>query len=520
MAQSRSFSRIEVDSSAFIVVRTVASLFLLATYAVWAPGAGPVQRRSFIAGALAWVLCTAVVAIVHAARRHIDLRLMLRVVLLPDCVALGLLTAATARLGDPMFVWVALEAMLYSAVFARSRAWLLSGCFVAASVFGQVASLRSLGTVEEALFLAMETAGVLGIGWFVGVVVQRHAERAKVAEERRANVVALNEQLRHNLEKLELVSRIGEVVHATLDLDTVAPTVLETLRAAVDIPPGCLYVVDKEKGEILFRASDGLAGGPPAPPGRVDLVSDGVETPEGHFACTELLDRDQLLVLFCAGSDAMAALPEEDRDVLRSVASELVMAVENSQLYQIAKRLSITDDLTGLRNYRYLQSRLIDEVGRARRYRKQLALLMVDVDGLRALNEVYGHAAADDVLVDVGRTIAGSVRQIDEVARYAGGEFAVLLPETDASAAFIVAEKIREAVAVHRFADIEGDRPVSVTVSVGIASVPLHADDVETLLRAGDEALQLAKASGRDRVRAPRIGLERLGGPAVEGASR
>jgi diguanylate cyclase (GGDEF)-like protein len=177
-----------------------------------------------------------------------------------------------------------------------------------------------------------------------------------------------------------------------------------------------------------------------------------------------------------------------------------VVAVENSRLYRLTKHLAITDELTDLYNYRYLQQRLDEEIGRADRYHKRLALLMIDLDDFKRVNDSHGHLVGDIVLAEVGQVLKGVVREVDVVARYGGEEFTVILPETDAAGALFVAEKIREAIGGHRFADAEGSRTIHLTASVGLTSYPVHASDKESLLRTADHAVYQAKATGKDRV--------------------
>jgi diguanylate cyclase (GGDEF)-like protein len=203
----------------------------------------------------------------------------------------------------------------------------------------------------------------------------------------------------------------------------------------------------------------------------------------------------------------MDNLSTMDELLLNAVASQLVVAVENSHLYGLTKVLSITDELTGLYNYRELQSRLNQEVERAARYESSLSLLMIDADDFKSYNDTYGHVAGDKALAELAGVMRSAVREVDFVARYGGEEFTVLLPETDSAGAFVVAEKIREAVADHDFpeAEVEGKARGPLTVSVGIATFPTYADDTESLLSQADNALYRAKNEGRNRVRTPQL---------------
>jgi diguanylate cyclase (GGDEF)-like protein len=237
------------------------------------------------------------------------------------------------------------------------------------------------------------------------------------------------------------------------------------------------------------------------------LYTTGVD---GAFGCIDLVDHAETSVVFCADTEVIDDLSPDDRIVLQTVGSELVVAVENSRLYKLTKRLAITDEITGLYNYRYLQQRLDEEIGRADRYGKRLSLLMLDIDSFKRVNDVHGHRVGDGVLAELARVLKTAVREVDVVARYGGEEFSVILPETDAPGAFIVAEKIREAVSLARFKDEDGEPRIRVTTSIGLASFPVHARDKESLLRVADDAVYRAKETGKNRVRAPRLRLGRL----------
>ena len=196
--------------------------------------------------------------------------------------------------------------------------------------------------------------------------------------------------------------------------------------------------------------------------------------------------------------------------MLTSVANELAVAVENSELYKLTRRLAITDELTGLYNYRYLLERAEEEIGRAKRFGRSVSLLMIDADELKVYNDTNGHQAGDVALAELAAAMRGAVRDIDIVCRYGGEEFAILLPETDGEGAFVVAEKVREAVANHAFKNGEGERTEQLTVSIGLSTYPGTADDREALLRRADDALYVVKRSGRNRVSASPAGVEAL----------
>jgi diguanylate cyclase (GGDEF)-like protein len=160
---------------------------------------------------------------------------------------------------------------------------------------------------------------------------------------------------------------------------------------------------------------------------------------------------------------------------------------------------AITDPLTGLHNLRSLRELLPRELLRARRKDSPLAAIMIDVDHFRRVNDSLGHEAGDWVLKELGALLKKCIRGSDIACRYGGEEFAVILADATSEGARRRAEDIR--AAVKRLELYHGSKPIGgLTVSLGVALFPYHADQATTLLRKADEALYQAKAAGRDRV--------------------
>jgi diguanylate cyclase (GGDEF)-like protein len=167
---------------------------------------------------------------------------------------------------------------------------------------------------------------------------------------------------------------------------------------------------------------------------------------------------------------------------------------------QEARRASMTDEMTGIWNYRYFRLRLDEEIQRSRRFQHPLSLLLLDLDRFKEANDRYGHQHGDSILRELARRVAGSIRDVDTFARYGGEEFVLILPETDATGAMVVAEKLRNEIGVRPFQGGPGSAKVTVTVSIGVACHPMNGDTAVALIRAADIALYRAKAAGRDRV--------------------
>jgi diguanylate cyclase (GGDEF)-like protein len=164
----------------------------------------------------------------------------------------------------------------------------------------------------------------------------------------------------------------------------------------------------------------------------------------------------------------------------------------NAQL----KEFSFKDEVTGLYNRRFFSIRLEEEVSRYRRFNHPVSVMLLDLDGFKAVNDELGHAAGDETLRDMAEILLRNSRGINVICRYGGDEFAVLLVETSKAGARLYADRIREVLSTHSFPHRR-----RVTASFGIASLPEDvAPAAGDLLRAADEALYAAKRAGKNRV--------------------
>ncbi|WP_243402373.1 sensor domain-containing diguanylate cyclase [Tamilnaduibacter salinus] len=161
--------------------------------------------------------------------------------------------------------------------------------------------------------------------------------------------------------------------------------------------------------------------------------------------------------------------------------------------------LATHDALTGLLNRREMEVRLKEEVQRAERYGHSLAMLWIDLDHFKAVNDEHGHAAGDHVLRRLSEMLETSVRAVDRVARYGGEEFIVLLPERNRLEAWETAERLRERVCSQTIR-VPGSGSVSLSISIGLAVFPEHGTSGEALCDAADRAMYRAKDAGRNRV--------------------
>jgi diguanylate cyclase (GGDEF)-like protein len=187
-----------------------------------------------------------------------------------------------------------------------------------------------------------------------------------------------------------------------------------------------------------------------------------------------------------------------DVELVGSLADQVALALERYSFLAMVQRQASTDDLTGLYNHRFLVDYLGQQVALAERLNAPLAVLMLDIDFFKKLNDTHGHQAGDTALTVFAQTLLHSVRTSDLAARYGGEEFAVVMYNTGSSDARLVAEKIRKAVS-QTIIELPDHSRLAVTVSIGGAAFPEDTNSARELLALADEALYRAKGGGRDR---------------------
>jgi diguanylate cyclase (GGDEF)-like protein len=205
-------------------------------------------------------------------------------------------------------------------------------------------------------------------------------------------------------------------------------------------------------------------------------------------------------VLVCA-SNTLSAFSAQDIQALESVADILATALQNSIYVEKVRQLASRDGLTGMLNRRAFEERIVEEITRAERYGGTLAILMIDIDHFKAVNDEFGHLLGDEVLKHAAAIFSHQLRKVDLVCRFGGEEFAIILPSTSLESASGVAEKLRRAFFAHVFSGIS--RPI--TISIGVAAFPEHGTQRDTLVRSADKALYQAKLDGRNRIAAAEI---------------
>jgi diguanylate cyclase (GGDEF)-like protein len=320
-------------------------------------------------------------------------------------------------------------------------------------------------------------------------------------EELRAEQARLNTAMR----------RIGETFASNLDRNALLEIVLRTAldgtgaeggRAAVreDGAPATSILVGVGDAAGLATAlaaaeSESLRGGYPG-----EAMVDGCSALAHPLWSSPANDGDGPPRVSGAVSVARRGAPftEPERELFHYLAGQASVSLENVGLHEAVVRQAVTDDLTGLANRRAFDETVTTEVERSRRFDQPVALVMVDIDDFKLVNDRYGHLLGDEVLKRVADVLRASGREIDVPARYGGEELAMVLPGTDLQGAYNLAERIRRGIADLRI-PVPGGGFLQVTASLGAAVRPGSADDVVELVRAADQALYDAKRSGKNR---------------------
>jgi len=190
---------------------------------------------------------------------------------------------------------------------------------------------------------------------------------------------------------------------------------------------------------------------------------------------------------------------ESELDVFSTLTNMASLALDNIHQYMLIEKMSYTDFVTGLYNYRYFYKRLNEEMYRAKRFDRMLALVIFDIDNFKAFNDTYGHQAGDEVLKNLSDLVTKSVRAIDIVSRYGGEEFCVIMPDTGFANCLIFIDRLRKNIEEHKFTSKFVDEGYKITVSIGGAIYPIDAQTSDRLIYSADMALLKAKSDGRNR---------------------
>ncbi len=322
---------------------------------------------------------------------------------------------------------------------------------------------------------------------------------------------------------LERERRLGDLMRAissALDIDVILATVARLAMELVGADAVALGLLSADHRTLTdvhtFNMPDPLMAlqqgvGPmwQAVETRQSIIRHNIVLVEpdvsGYRICsaagTPITANDQMmgiLVVYCLRDQRR--FTERDSAILDIVGRQTGIAIANARLFTETRRLATTDHLTGLFNRHHFFTLAPRELERARRYHHAMALLVIDVDHFKAINDTYGHGAGDVVLRSIAERMRRELRDADILARFGGEEFIALLPETHLAGALHVAERLRAAIEAHPV--MFQDAPIQVTISIGCAAADrISVDDrLEAMIQCADRALYTAKTRGRNQV--------------------
>ena len=347
--------------------------------------------------------------------------------------------------------------------------------------------------------------------------------------------IRTNLEVKRYHDDLAAMLRISQAVSSSLDIDQVLFTIVSELAGVVQSDRASLIrIVDRRSGYVVATQDDpelrnfsiDLEDYPEiqksAAENRVVVIEDTNADPLIRTVRDQLPARKSVLIVplqvkheelgayVLQSSRQFRPYTENEIKFAQVVASAAANGLANAALYEQVEsdnqrltKLANTDDLTGLYNHRHFYMRLEEEYKRAERYGSDLALILLDLDHFKQVNDTYGHQQGDAVLRELATVLHRTTRETDLLARYGGEEFAVLLPETHLAGGFQQAERLRREIKAHYFEALQG-KPL--TISCGVACLPFtqpsfraprHRQDA--LIAWADQALYTAKRGGRDR---------------------
>jgi diguanylate cyclase (GGDEF)-like protein len=379
-----------------------------------------------------------------------------------------------------------------------------SAAFLAVAIPFALQSLRMHRLLKPAAKAAAPTSGAQA---------DLHAALERLYREKQA--------LSAQVDELTAVREVALAVGSILDFGEMIRAILELVTSHFSISKAIIYLRTQEEDwfEVVgARANDreipidrvlqkriplgvGLVG--QAAMERRERIESRPE--KGVIAAVPLLIQHRVVGVMKLWDPDPAALTPDRCRRLHAISGAIAVALENCRLY----RMAVTDGLTGLYVHRHFQHRLEEEFTRSRRYDSPLSLLLVDIDHFKKFNDTYGHRTGDEVLRGVARLLQSCARCTDVVCRYGGEEMCLILPETDATGAAQIAERIRVKIEKHVFTGGNGEK-LKVTVSIGVASFHEGLATRGALIERTDEALYRAKRAGRNRVEsdAPKASAE------------
>lgn len=324
---------------------------------------------------------------------------------------------------------------------------------------------------------------------------------------------ALLQEKNQNLtDELLVLSRINNSIVRTMDLGEALEIILKNIVKHLGVDRAKLFLIEHDKNMLNGKMAVD-AGGTirsieeykyPVKPGVNEVVEvlfskkvDDIR--QNPIINLPLKTKDEYLgVLTIDNVFSKQLLSAEDEKYLLLFANQLATAIQSIRLAKKMEEATIIDNLTKLYVQKYFNQRLGEELARAKRFKQEMSLLLLDVDHFKVYNDTYGHPVGDSILSELAKISMHNTREVDFAARYEGDGIAMILPNTPRDGSRSVAQRLRQLVENHGFVVPNG--VINITVTIGLVTFPGDTDDKEEMLKMGEEALNWGKAHGRNQV--------------------
>jgi len=357
------------------------------------------------------------------------------------------------------------------------------------------------------------------------LAVERGLERRRLQNENRHLLGDLKQRIR----ELSTFNTIAKTLNSTLNLKEVLDIVMGKIKELIKAEAWSILMLDEKTNELVFEVAIGEKGqqvkemrlgmgqgvaGWVAQNQRPVIVPDtskdqrffkGLDQKTGFrtksIIATPLVSRGRLIgVVEIINKLGGATFDEKDLVLLQTLTDHAAIAIENARLYEKARRLSITDDLTGLFNSRHCDMFLKKAMEEAVKKDKPLSLIFIDLDHMKEVDDTYGHLMGGHALKEVADRIAKEVTPPDMASRYGGDEYVIILPRKDSQQALKLAETIRQRIEAEPFLT-DHKLACRITASIGIASYPENSQTTDEMFSKADKAMYQVKESGKNRVK-------------------
>ncbi len=460
------------------------------------------------------------------SRRSANTLALTAALLATYAAALKYLSPGTPVLPVPSLIQAPVLYLILSGM-AVGSGWFLLGILerspaLPGGLFSVHAAFIELLNIPLAWILASYVVPVLRLGPFLlfSCLILLGAWAMRRLALVRAELQNTNDALAARVSELATLHSIGREIVSSLDLQKVFIIVERECRKILDISRFSIALTEPAAGELknVYHHTRGKAGGHGGAVRRIEkwvaaekrgmrigrgqdeLVRRGLRQAAGggdypSILAVPLIVEERVVGVLMVQSILASAYDEHHLAVLTTIAQQAAVAIENARNY----RMATVDSLTGVSLRDYFFRRVREEHHRASRYNSRFALLMIDLDGFKKINDAHGHQVGDRYLSLLGSEIRSHLRSADLACRYGGDEFCILLPETGFEGAQTIAERLRQSIA-KLSVTANGDVAVT-TASIGLAIFPEHGgESLSSLLKHADQALYRAKRQGKNQV--------------------